>query len=1295
MSADDAAPLATTVADPDATAVKGGALSEESPSLDFLRAVARASGRGDGAGSMIAGGEEPAAGAILGDRFELRRRLGAGGFGVVYEAWDRARNAVVALKLMRRRDPGALYRFKQEFRTLAEVVHPNLAQLYELCSDGETWWFTMELVDGVDAASFVRPQAEPASFVRPEAEDQTTAIVLDESSVRARPRQPADPDRVRQLFRGLTAGIAFLHESGKLHRDVKPSNVMVTRDGRVVLLDFGLVADPRDLPADEVAGTRPYMPPEAESGAAALSPASDWYAVGVMLYELLTGVPPFDHGVDLLAAKRAGPLRRPSAVAPGIPGDLERLCLELLAPSPDARPDGAEVVARLALRTSTKPRGRREVPFVGREAELTALEDALDRARRGGRVVSLVHGASGAGRSALVQRFAEAHDGPLSGPCFVLAGRCFAQEAVPFKALDSVVDALCRRLQELPSASLAALLPDDVAILARVFPVLRQLAAVRSRVPVAAAGDIVYLRRRAFAALRTIALRLGEKTTPVVVLDDAQWGDTDGFGLLLELLRPPQPILVVLTCRSEDAATSGPLRALLDDLSTRSDVELRDVALRELDSSSAAALARAWLGEGASSAQATAMASAGHHHPFFIAELCQTAGSAEADGGLPAAIDLDALFRGRVERLPGAARRLLEVLALAGRPLPRHVALAASAGSGGASERFDEPQALAALLGRRLLRARPAPGGEDLLLYHPKVGEVAAARMDAAEKSSRHLGLARALEQAGGTEPELLYTHFREAGEAAVAARYAREAAAQAREALAFERSARLTREALSLGSWPADERSRIRASLGEVLAAQGRPREAADEWLAAADDASRAEALAYRRRAMEQLMLSGYTDDGLVVLDRVLLDEDMKRGPLHNVASLAFRRIMLAARGLEAGPLPAEAPDERELLRMDTCWAAALGLTLKNPFQAADFHSRHLLLALRANEPGRLSRALSMEAFFTAFRGDESGRASELCARAAELAERAESAYARALARFTQGIIAIFGVDFPGGLRLVRESERMFTALGLEAPLERDLVRQALAASLFRAGELIELGETFDALLEDARARGNRRSERMLQVLAGAMLDLVRDRPERAEARVHEAAPPGTERSLSVLDFRALQVRVWIAIYADRARDAVRLLLEQHPALLVSGLLRSRPLRLDLYQARAVASISSARGRFDPLLVLARRDIAAMEGESGAAARAVAAALRAQLLAAEGRTDAAAAKLDAAEVALRDAGVTLLAAAAQRRRGEWMGGESGRDHREAADAWMSSQGVVDPARLTAMALGRPPRRER
>lgn len=117
-----------------------------SPSLEFLHDLAHVSDR---VPDIIGLGALPA-------RFELRGRLGAGGFGVVYEVFDRERNADVALKALRRRDPRALARFKREFRSLCEVVHENLVQLHELHVEGDAWFFTMELVRGEGALAHVR-----------------------------------------------------------------------------------------------------------------------------------------------------------------------------------------------------------------------------------------------------------------------------------------------------------------------------------------------------------------------------------------------------------------------------------------------------------------------------------------------------------------------------------------------------------------------------------------------------------------------------------------------------------------------------------------------------------------------------------------------------------------------------------------------------------------------------------------------------------------------------------------------------------------------------------------------------------------------------------------------------------------------------------------------------------------------------------------------------------------------------------------------------------------------------------
>ena len=127
--------------------------TEESPSLAFLRDLARVSEHAPGAfeAQLALAGEAASpddAAFPAAARFQVRRRLGAGGFGVVYEAFDRERNAAVALKAQRRRDGRSIGRFKNEFRSLVELAHENLVQLYELHAEGDAWFFTMELVDG-------------------------------------------------------------------------------------------------------------------------------------------------------------------------------------------------------------------------------------------------------------------------------------------------------------------------------------------------------------------------------------------------------------------------------------------------------------------------------------------------------------------------------------------------------------------------------------------------------------------------------------------------------------------------------------------------------------------------------------------------------------------------------------------------------------------------------------------------------------------------------------------------------------------------------------------------------------------------------------------------------------------------------------------------------------------------------------------------------------------------------------------------------------------------------------------
>jgi serine/threonine protein kinase len=219
------------------------------------------------------------------ERFELIRRLGQGGFGIVYEAFDRRRSMLVALKLLREAEGSTLYRFKREFRALTDISHPNLVALDELLTDGTHWFFTMELVRGVRFVEYVRP----GGVARPDSDSSTR-----------RPCGRLDEARLRDVLPQLADALHTIHNAGIVHCDLKPSNVLVTAEGRVVVLDFGLVSERSLVPASEeasvewsgddlvVLGTPAYMAPE-QTTPQHVTAAADWYSLGVMLYEALIG----------------------------------------------------------------------------------------------------------------------------------------------------------------------------------------------------------------------------------------------------------------------------------------------------------------------------------------------------------------------------------------------------------------------------------------------------------------------------------------------------------------------------------------------------------------------------------------------------------------------------------------------------------------------------------------------------------------------------------------------------------------------------------------------------------------------------------------------------------------------------------------------------------------------------------------------------------------------------------------------------------------------------------------------
>lgn len=851
-------------------------------------------------------------------RYRVLRRLGAGGMGVVYLAHDLERGMDVALKVLLRIDADGIYRLKAEFRSLADVSHPNLVGLYDLVSYADQWFFTMEVVEGVDFLEYVRePEPRPLDPVRaqmladptvahagpiqkepePPLEPKDSGLVplvpvqsavtsldtiafdevpelneppqdtLVETSdhkltspqtqmdtvgfetppppppqrqrhafsdvtmefeparhmdsghtdrglrlprVRdpsvmafARTAKPANIPRLRAAMRQLADAVHAIHLAGKLHRDIKPSNAMVETSGedlRVVMLDFGLVQDDaslghlkskRDSQHDRaISGTPAYMAPEQAMGGE-VTAASDWYAVGVMLYQSLTGELPFQGSwYQLLEAKLHGKPLPPDALAPDVPADLADLTLKLLAPKAQDRPRSQEILRVLGLE-ARQDSGMQTVedvepPMLGREQELTTLRETWQSLRHL-KQPHLVHvlGPAGIGKTAIVETWlAEVREQGRQAP-LVLTGRCHEREAVPYKAFDAVIDALTRHLLRLDFDGLEKVLPQDVAALGQIFPVLRRVPAIdRAPLKQAELEDRRGLLRRATIALKRLLGKLAAQQPLIVAIEDMQWGDADSVELLTTLLEPPEglPALVLLSWRDEDLARNPVLQAVRRvGNAAQSLVKTVDVRVEPLAREHAVELALAMMTQKGEEARRRAeiMAKEAAGSPLFIVELVRfrQTGLANTTAHTDPEVTLDQVLRARIDHLPPPARSLLDVVAVAGKPIAQRRAFTASALG------KEEPAAIARLRNGRYVRT--AGVGDEALIetFHNRIREAAIALLPAEVLQAKHaalLDVLTVLDAEGKLDVDTLAYHALGAGRHEEALQYSLEAGRKA-----------------------------------------------------------------------------------------------------------------------------------------------------------------------------------------------------------------------------------------------------------------------------------------------------------------------------------------------------------------------------------------------------------------------------------------------------------------------------------------------------------------------------------
>jgi serine/threonine protein kinase len=1241
-------------------------------------------------------------------RFVLDGRLGAGGMGVVHRARDLERDETVALKTMVDLEPEALLRFKREFRSLADISHPNVVQLYELFSESDQWFFTMEFVDGVDLLAWVQSSLTMpplASRLGPEQQGEVMPTVRAApsyfGSLRPGPnapiplvRAPAPPsvkrfpvqdvDRLRDAFRQLGAGLNAIHAVGKLHRDVKPPNVLVTRAGRVVLLDFGVAMDFADRSGhgvdDSLSGTPAYMAPEQATFTRA-TPATDWYAVGVVLYEALAGRLPFEGSAPsiLFAKQQGGPLPL-SEYVDGVPEDLASLAMDLLQPDPRKRPTGEQVLARLEGARPSVITTPNEASFVGRRAQLDELRAAFQSSLEE-LVVVMLHGRSGMGKSALAARFLT--ELLAKQDALVLSGRCYERETVPFKAIDPVVDELRHWLSRLPEGDVHALLPPDLDALARVFPVLLDLDRAGScsdhrdndRAPPHE------LRRRAFAALRALFANISREYRLVVHIDDLQWCDADSVQLLEALFAAPSsPWMLVCTYRSELGPSSAPLAQLrgavakLDDECTFHEIDVSELAPNE-----AGELARTLVESKDPEVVALVTAEA-CGHPLFLGELARWAnerlGGECGAGGL----SLEQVILDRVARLPKGARELLETLSVAGGPLTHAVAARAAR----VDSRLRTPAL--ALRGARLVITHGLGDDDSIETAHDRVRETVAQSLDVERKRACHAGIARALSsELPACDSEAVFEHFLAAGDLESATRVVVTAAEAADASLAFMRAAVLYREAIRLRAGPLDL---LHRRLGDALANAEQLGMAADAYLAGASHANAVEALELRRLAAEDYLKSGRDARGLSVLRAVLEEVGLPypRSKERAIASLLWHEAKLRIAPMRRRLRMGRSTSSADLARIDVAFSAATGLLLSDPLRAADYGARGLLLALDAREPVRLCRALAVASGNAAMSGEGGrSRAEELVRAAERIAREIDEPRPRALALLAAGTVHLYLGEWRSARSDLERADRILRKSCRAVSWELANTQSWTCNVLILSGELREASLRVPAMMADARGREDRFAISYV-VYPACVCSLVADDLEGA-LEIAALGASGASEVLSAGRWGGFISECSIDRYRGDGASAWRRVQSQILALKRSMLWRSAMVRVfSAYECglSALAAAAAGHDRNGALHAVDRwaKDLAK---EKLRYAPALGDLLRAGASAVRGDRAGALSALEAAIPRLDRADLGYLATCARHRKGELTGGEYGRELVQQAASFFAKQGIVRPDRCLTM----------
>ena len=688
------------------------------------------------------------------------------------------------------------------------------------------------------------------------------------------------------------------------------------------------------------------------------------------------------------------------------------------------------------------------------------------------------------------------------------------------------MDGLRDVLEALPRGEREALLPDDMPLLTRLFPVLRGLA---EPVPGRWAS-----RSGAFSAAQQVLHNLARRQPLVLALDDLQWGDGDSAEFLSGLAEASRrvPLLLVLSYRQEHVADSPFLTAWLHS-PVIGRLEQRSITLGPLSPSESEEAARRLLEDNrlpASAAEWMARECGGN--PFLLRELVLHALDEHAeevtDHGVPRS--LDALVLRRVAALPAEPRELLLAVALAGRPLPLSVL-------GKAARLTDPLPAFTELRVRRFVRSTRAVVGELVEPYHDSIPQAMQLQTRTRELASAHLRLAAALEHSGWSEPEDLMRHYLEGGDRHRAAECAVQAAERCMDQLAFDRAAQHYRTALSLGRFDEDRVEALQLGLADALAHSGRGGEAARLYLEAAEAGAGRQ---LRRRAVEQLVDTGHVDEAKRHLSGLLEEIGMTLpDPAQAAWTLTAQRAWLAWRG--SRPAPKRAVGEDERFAADLCWSVARAFLHFDPVVGALFHTRALQIALSTGDPWLVVRSWTLELIQIAGADKPPGTSGPLAKSARSLALEAgdHSHRARALVLTGEGVAAFLEGRFKTAVRVLAQAQQQLDEVAADMVYERGVAELFALKARVWSGQLASARQPWLEALERAERHENLLLSCHLRGDVFALLGLVDGGAAQVEKDAADIESTWSSSGYHVPHWFSARARTMALLREGRGREA------------------------------------------------------------------------------------------------------------------------------------------------------------